>query len=233
MNYFMEKTGSYSGSGSGIGTNKLLGKSFIWMFFGMIISGGAAWFTYSSGLWMRVFTSGMFTGLLLTELVAVVLFTFLFRRLPAFMVTFLYLLYALINGVTLSCIFVVYELGSIVMLFGVAALAFGALGIIGYNSKKDMTGWGIYLFVFLLAAIIIEALNIFFFKSDFTQLLINAGVLTLFFAITIYDVNKLKNTQNYGYYDVSKAHIYFAMQLYLDFINIFLRLLALFGKQKS
>ena len=45
MNYFMEKTGSYSGSGSGIGTNKLLGKSFIWMFFGMIISGGAAWFT--------------------------------------------------------------------------------------------------------------------------------------------------------------------------------------------
>ena len=225
MNNYMDTAGNYSG----IGTNKLLGKSFIWMFIGMIISGGAAWFTYSSGLWMRVFTSGMFTGLLITELGAVVIFSFLFRRLPAFMVTFLYLLYALINGVTLSCIFVVY----IVMLFGVAALAFGALGIIGYNTKKNMTGWGVYLFVFLIAAIVIEALNIFLFKSDFTQLLINAGVLTLFFAITIYDVNKLKNTQNYGYYDVSKAHIYFAMQLYLDFINIFLRLLALFGKQKN
>ena len=233
MNYYMDRPGSYSGSGSGIGTNRLLGKSFLWMFIGMIVSGGAAWFTYSSGVWVPIFASGMFNVLLIAELVAVILFTFLFRRLPAAMVTFLYLLYALINGVTLSCVFVVYELGSIVLLFGVAALAFGALGLIGYNSKKDMTGWGIYLFVFLIAAVVIETLNLVLFRSDFTQLLINAGVLTLFFAITIYDVNKLKNTQNYGYYDVSKAHIYFAMQLYLDFIVIFLRLLALFGKQKS
>ena len=149
MNYYMDRPGSYSGSGSGIGTNRLLGKSFLWMFIGMIVSGGAAWFTYSSGVWVPIFASGMFNVLLIAELVAVILFTFLFRRLPAAMVTFLYLLYALINGVTLSCAFVVYELGSIVLLFGVAALAFGALGLIGYNSKKDMTGWGIYLFVSL------------------------------------------------------------------------------------
>ena len=86
MNNYMDTAGNYSG----IGTNKLLGKSFIWMFIGMIISGGAAWFTYSSGLWMRVFTSGMFTGLLLTELAAVVIFSFLFAL--SFLTLALYLL---------------------------------------------------------------------------------------------------------------------------------------------
>lgn len=229
MNNYMNTAGNYSG----IGTNKLLGKSFLWMFAGMLISGAAAWFTYSSGLWMSLFTSGTFYMLIFGELVAVVCFSLLFRRLAAPMVTFLYLLYALLNGVVLSSVFVVYELGSIVMIFGISALAFGALGLIGYNTRKDMTGWGVYLSVFLIAAVLIEAVNIFLLRSSFTQVLINAGVLTLFFAITIYDVNKLKNTQNYGYYDVSKAHIYFAMELYLDFINIFLRLLALFGKERS
>lgn len=233
MNYYMEKNESHAGNYSGIGTNRLLGKSFIWMFIGMLISGGAAWFTYASGLWVSIFSSGTFYFLAFGELAAVAVFSFMFRRLSASAVTVLYVMYALLNGVVLSSIFVVYELGSIVMLFAIAALAFGALGLIGYNSKKDMTGWGVYLFVFLIAAIVIEAINLFLLRSSFTQLLVDAAILTLFFAITVYDVNRIKNTQNYGYYDVSKAHIYFAMQLYLDFINIFIRLLALFGKQKS
>ncbi len=228
MNNYMDTAGSYSG----IGSNKLLGKSFLWMFIGMLISGGLAWFTYASGLWIRVYYTGMFSVLLIVELAAVMVFSFMFRRLPAAVVTLLYVIYASITGIVFSCIFVLYDLGSIVMLFAVAAVAFGALGLIGYNSKSDFTGWRPYLMVFLIAFIVLELFNAFILKSTFTQMLVDAGVLTLFLAITIYDVNRLKNTQNYGYYDVSKAHIYFAMQLYLDFINIFIRMLALFGKKK-
>ena len=87
--------------------NKLFGKTFFWMFLGLLGSALIAWYTYSSGLFFQILLADSFTGLLIIELVAVLLFSFLFRKLPPVVVGILYFIYAALNGVTLSVIFAV------------------------------------------------------------------------------------------------------------------------------
>ena len=111
--------------------NKILGKTFFWMFLGLLGSGIIAWYTYSSGLFESIITDGSFTILLIVELVAVLLFSFLFRKLPPAAVGILYFVYAMLNGITLSVVFVVYELYSVIYLFAISALVFGILSFIG------------------------------------------------------------------------------------------------------
>ena len=118
--------------------NKILGKTFFWMFLGLLGSGIIAWYTYSSGLFVNIVTSGSFGVLVIVELVAVLLFSFLFRKLPPVAVGILYFIYAMLNGITLSVVFVVYELYSVVYLFAISALVFGILAFIGYKTNKDL-----------------------------------------------------------------------------------------------
>ena len=125
--------------------NKILGKTFFWMFLGLLGSGIIAWYTYSSGLFVNIVTSGSFGVLLIVELVAVLLFSFLFRKLPPVAVGILYFIYAMLNGITLSVVFVVYELYSVVYLFAISALVFGILAFIGYKTNKDLSSWGPYI----------------------------------------------------------------------------------------
>ena len=104
--------------------NKILGKTFFWMFLGLLGSAIVAWYTYSSGIFVDILLNGYFSILLILELVAVLLFSFLFRKLSPTTVGILYFVYAMINGVTLSTIFAVYELYSIIYLFVISALVF-------------------------------------------------------------------------------------------------------------
>lgn len=215
-----------------INENKLLGKSFFWMFLGILGSAIIAWYTYSSGLFIQLATNGSFTIVLLVELVVVLLFSFLFRKLPPIAVGILYFLYSMVNGVTLSTIFYIYQLDSIIYLFGVSALIFAALGFIGYNTNANLSSWSPYITVFLIAGILMSIVNLFLHNSMF-ELIIDWFVLVLFCGVTIYDLNKLKMLQSEIEADDDKLHIYFAMQLYLDFINIFIRILSIFGKRRD
>ena len=131
--------------------NKLLGKTFFWMFLGLLGSGILAWYTYSSGLFMKILTGDYFEILLIAELVVVLIFSLLFKKLPPLIVGILYFVYSMINGVTLSVIFVVFELSSVLYLFAISALLFAALGFIGYKTTYDLTSWKPYLSVFLIA----------------------------------------------------------------------------------
>ena len=97
--------------------NKLYGKTFFWMFLGLLGSALIAWYTYSSGLFLDIILGDSFGILLIVELAVVLLFSFLFRKLPPTVVAILYFVYAAVNGVTLSVIFVVFELSSIITLF--------------------------------------------------------------------------------------------------------------------
>ena len=119
--------------------NKLFGKTFFWMFLRLLGSALIAWYTYSSGLFFTILLEDSFTGLLIIELVAVLLFSFLFRKLPPIVVGILYFIYAALNGVTLSVIFAVFELNSIITLFIASALIFGILSLIGYKTNKDLS----------------------------------------------------------------------------------------------
>lgn len=213
--------------------NKLFGKTFFWMFLGLLGSGILAWYTYSSGLFIDILLGDYFNVLLIIELLAVFIFSLLFKKLPPIVVGILYFVYSMINGVTLSVVFVVFELSSIIYLFAISALLFAALGFIGYKTNKDLTSWRPYLIVFLIAGILLSVVNIFLLKNTTFELILDWLILALFFGITIYDINKMKFLQEDSSLDTNKIHIYCAMQLYLDFINIFLRILSIFGKRKN
>ena len=133
----------------------------------------------------------------------------------------------MINGITLSVVFVVYELSSIVSVFIISALVFGILGFIGYKTNRDLNSWGTYIIVFLIAGIVLSLLNLIVFRSSVLDIAIDWLILILFCGATIYDINKIKVLQESADINQDKIHIYCAMQLYLDFINIFLRILIL------
>ena len=213
--------------------NKIFGKTFLWMFLGLLISAGTAWYTYSSGLFINLLLSNTYMFILIAELVAVLIFNFLFKRLPPILVAFLYILYSILNGVSLFTVFALFELGSVTYLFIVSALIFAVLGLIGYYTKKDLSSWSTYITVFLIAGIILSLLNVFVIKSGTFDLILDWGILILFFGITVYDVKKIKDFSQNPEMNQSKIYIYCAMQLYLDFINIFLRVLSIFGKRRD
>lgn len=213
--------------------NRIFGKTFFWMFLGLLGSGIVAAYTYYSGLFVDIILGGYWNALLLLELVVVLLFSFLFKKLSPTAVGILFFIYSMVNGVTLCTVFAVFELNSVISLFVASSLIFAILGYIGYNTNKDLSSWGTYLSVFLIVGIILSLINLFFLKSSGFDLMLDWLILALFFGITIYDINKMKALQASHLFDDNKIHIYCAMQLYLDFINIFLRILSIFGKKKD
>ena len=222
---------NFSSNGT-ISENKIFGKTFFWMFLGLLGSAIVACYTYYSGLFIDIVLGDYFNWLLILELVVVLVFSLLFRKMSPTVVGILYFVYAMINGVTLSVIFAVFELSSILYLFVISALIYGVLGLIGYNTKSDLTSWRPYLTVFLIAGIVLSIINLFMQNSTF-ELFLDWAILILFFGITIYDINKIKLLQQDSSIVSEKIHIYCAMQLYLDFINIFLRILSIFGKRRN
>ena len=213
--------------------NKLFGKTFFWMFLGLLGSAIVAYYTYSSGLLFDIILKGYWEILLIVELVAVLLFSLLFRKLPATVVGILYFVYAMLNGVTLATVFAIFELSSIIYLFVISAVIFAILSIIGYKTNKDLSSWSPYITVFLIAGLVLSVVNLFILKSSMLDLIIDWFVLALFCGITIYDINKIKMLQTVPDINQEKIYVYCAMQLYLDFINIFLRILSIFGKRRD
>ena len=160
------------------------------------------------------------------------MFSFLFRKLSPTIVGILYFIYAAINGVTLSTIFVVFELQSIVLLFVASSALFGVLALLGYKTSKDLSNWRSLLFGTLIIGLIVSLINLFM-KNTMIDIILDWVILLVFFGITAYDMNKIKQLSLDPNLDRSKLHIYGAMELYLDFINIFLRILSIFGKRRN
>ena len=210
----------------------LIAKTFFWMFLGLLGTAIIAWYTYSKGLFIEIILGDYWSILLIAEVVVVLLFSFLFKKLPPVVVGILFFVYAALNGVTLSTIFVIFELTSIVYLFIASAILFGGLALIGYKTKADLSKWHTILFGVLIVGVILSIINIFI-GNGMLDLVLDWVILLVFFGITIYDMNKIKNLSEEVELDQEKLHIYGAMELYLDFINIFIRILSIFGKRRS
>ena len=133
--------------------------------------------------------------LLILELVAVLVFSLLFRKLPPTFVGILYFVYAMLDGVTLAVVFAVFELSSIIYLFVISAIVFGALAIIGYKTDKNLSSWSPYITVFLIAGIVLSLINLILLKNSMLDLVLDWVILALFCGITIYDINKIKMLQ--------------------------------------
>lgn len=214
--------------------SKFFSKVYLWMFIGLLTSGVVAYYTAVTES-MLYFVSKYFTFIIILELIVVIAFTALRRKVSPLVAKILFLVYSIISGITLSSIFLVYEIGSIGMVFLSSALMFGLLAIYGYVTKTSLTSLGKILLFALIAVVIMSIINMFIGNSSFS-IFISIVSIVIFLGLTAYDMQKLKAVYNYYENDeaeLSKASIYGALDLYLDFINIFLDLLRLFGKSRD
>ena len=212
--------------------NKLISKVFFWMFLGLLGTAAFAWYTYSSGLVLNLILGETWRILLVVELLVVIVFSLLFKKMSPLAVGILYFAYAMLNGVTLSTIFIIFELNSIIYLFLASSAAFGILAFMGYKTEKDISSWHNVLFPILIVGVILSIINLFV-GNSMLDIALDWVILFTFFGITIYDMNKIKNLQYEEGIDQDKVAIYGAMELYLDFINIFIRTLSIFGKRRD
>lgn len=207
-----------------------------WMGAALVLTGLMAAYTASSQYLLEVVFSNRLTfyGLIILELVAVGVITRMINSMSAMTASLLFIAYALLNGLTFSVIFLVYTAESISSTFFVTAGTFGVMSIYGYMTKTDLTKLGSFLFMALVGLIIASVVNWFMNSPVLYWITTFAGVL-IFTGLTAYDTQKVKNMLtigNEGTEEYQKQSILGALTLYLDFINLFLYLLRIFGRRK-
>ncbi|WP_312423218.1 Bax inhibitor-1/YccA family protein [Anaerospora hongkongensis] len=206
-----------------------------WMTSGLLATGILAYYTaHSPWLLSVIFSSKLvFYGLLLANLGIVFVLSRSIQSLSATAASFLFFVYASLNGLTLASIFLLYTYSSIANVFFITAGTFGAMSAYGYLTKADLSRWGSILFMSVIGLVIATLVNVFLQSSTLMWLLTYAGVL-IFVALTAYDTQRLKEMA-YSLDDeemVGKFAVLGALTLYLDFINLFLYLLRIFGKRR-
>lgn len=216
-------------------TNRFMQRVYGWMAFALVVSGGIAYYaSIDVRLYTLIFENGLFMPLLLVELWLVIGLSWLINKMNAITAITLFVIYSIVTGLTLSVIFLVYELGSIVSIFGITSLIFAAMSIYGYTTQKDLTGIGTMAIFGLIGIIIAGIVNLFLQNSVFDMIISIIGVI-VFIALTAYDTQKIKSMNIIGNEwtdEDTKEAIIGALTLYLDFINLLLKLLSLFGKRK-
>ncbi|MEA2115829.1 MAG: Bax inhibitor-1/YccA family protein [Thermodesulfobacteriota bacterium] len=210
-----------------------LAKVFNWMALGLGLTGVIAWLTASSGLANSIVGSPMFMILIVAELGMVFYLSARIDKIQPGTATGLFLGYAVLNGLTLSTVFLAYTGASIGGTFVITAGMFGAMAVYGMVTKRDLSGMGSFLFMGLIGIIIASVVNIFLKSSSVYWAISVIGVL-VFVGLTAWDVQKIKTMGEQGIMEqgeaaIRKGSIIGALALYLDFINLFLMLLRFFG----
>jgi hypothetical protein len=214
----------------------LMRKVYVWMTLALAITALTAYGVASTpALLTAIYTSKvLFWGLIIAELGLVFYVSARIQRLSLSTATLLFILYSIINGATLAFIFALYSTSIIVQTFVVTAGTFGAMAVYGYFTKKDLTSWGRLLLMALIGLIIAGVVNIFLHNSTMDLIISGIGVL-VFVGLTAYDSQKIKQMllmqEDMGE-TAQKVALMGALSLYLDFINLFLYLLRLFGRDR-
>jgi FtsH-binding integral membrane protein len=202
---------------------------YAWMFGGLLLTALSALWVVSSEPMQRIIygNRAMPWILMIAELGLVMFLSFRITRMSPGAAAAAFLVFALLNGLTLSVIFFVYTAGTIFQAFATAAGMFGAMSIYGYVTKRDLTSWGSFFFMGLIGVLLCSLVN-FFLKSPALAWAISLIGVFVFLGLTAYDTQKLKSYATAPQLRENLA-IYGALALYLDFINLFLMLLRLFG----
>lgn len=213
-----------------------INKVYAWMCLALTVTGFIAYRTaQSEALLGLVFgNSIILIGLIIFELGIVFWMSKNIATISSNMAIGLFMLYSALNGLTLSILLLVYTASSIASTFFITAGTFGAMSIYGYFTKKDLTSWGNLLFMALIGLIIASVINIFLASSTLYWIITYAGVL-IFVGLTAYDTQKIKNMSlqlDAESEEGRKGAIMGALALYLDFINLFIMLLRIFGDRR-
>ena len=210
--------------------NKVMPKVFMWMCIGLFITFLTGYVISSNErMLLSVFSRGSYMVFIIVEFAIVILLSARIRKMNPTTCKVLFLLYSFITGLTFSSIFVLYKITSIISLFLIASIIFGIFAILGSVTKIDLTKIGTFLFMALISVVIFSIFNIFIAseKIDFVLAVVS---LFIFMGITAYDIQKIK--RNFRDIPEDNLAIYGAFELYLDYINIFIDLLRIFGKER-
>lgn len=215
----------------------LMRKVYLWMTLALVITGFTAFGIASnpSIAYAIVTNRLLFWGLVIAEFGLVIGISGAINKLSAVTATLLFVLYSIVNGATLSVIFMAYTMSSIASVFFITAGLFGVMAFIGYTTKTDLTSIGKILFMALIGIILATIVNLFVGSSMLNMIVSYIGVV-IFTGLTAYDSQKIKNMlYNADSMDegMQKIALLGSLTLYLDFINLFLMLLRIFGGNRD
>jgi FtsH-binding integral membrane protein len=224
----MYATGVYRSAGE---INSAMGRVYGHMALAVVTSMVVSMLVASSPALMAfLFTGAMKWVVIFAPLVAILIASFNVEKMSKSTLQFFLYGFAALMGLSFSTIFIVYQLGSIVSAFMGGAILFGVMSFYGYFTKKDLTSFGSLLFVGLIAVVLASIVNIFLANSVF-QMVISAIAVLVFLGLTAYDTQRIRSevsVENDG-----KMEVWGALSLYLNFINLFLSLLQLFGNKNE
>lgn len=242
-NNFIKSPIEQTASASGTMVKTFMSNVFSYMASALVITGIIAfWFGTDSELSNILYNvvdgvkrPNMFGYIImLLPLGFVLLMSFGFQKLSSMAMVILFIIYSAIMGVSLSTIFLIYSLGSIFTTFFITAGTFGVMAFLGYTTKTDLTKFGSILMMGLIGIIIASVVNMFMGSETMDYIISILGVL-IFTGLTAYDVQKLKRIGTgveYGTDETNKLAIMGALNLYLDFVNLFLFLLRFLGDRR-
>jgi FtsH-binding integral membrane protein len=233
VDYTVETTGTEDAMAE---TKRFFVKVYGWMSLALTLTGLVAiWIASQPAMINLIFgNSWVFLGLLIAEFVLVAYLTLWVKKMAVETATIVFLLYSLLNGVTFSCIFLIYTTNSIASTFFVTAGTFAVMSVYGYVTKSDLSKLGNLLLMGLFGIIAASFINIYYQNSTLDWIITYSGVV-IFVGLIAYDTQKLKNYNsigNEGTDEDKKEAIIGALSLYLDFINLFLMLLRLMGRKR-
>lgn len=214
----------------------LMRKVYLWMTMALVITGFTAYGVATSPAILSAILMNkmLFFGLIIGEFALVIGLSAAINRLSLSTATLMFVLYSVINGATLSVIFLAYTMSSIANVFFITAGTFAVMAFIGYTTKKDLSGMGKMLMMALIGLIIATVVNLFL-RSTGLQLIVSYIGVLVFVGLTAYDTQKIKQmlmmAEDTGE-TAQKIALLGALSLYLDFVNMFLYMLRIFGKEE-
>ncbi len=232
----MEGQAMFQTGAVAVAQHRFVTKVYGWMCTALVTTALVAYYVVTSPDILRMILGNqiLFFGLIIGELGLVMAISAAIGRLSGMTATALFFLYAALNGATISVIFIAFTAESIALTFLITAGTFGAMSFYGYVTRRDLTTWGNLLFMALVGLIIASVVNIFVPSTLLYKVITYAGVL-IFVGLTAYDTQKIKQMGSAieeGSETERKGAVIGALRLYLDFINLFLMLLRLFGRRR-
>ena len=210
--------------------HNFVSKTFMFMAIALFITAMTSFgiYLYTGGVGINQAFIGPAT---LLELIIVISVSALFRKVSTNIVALMLISYAFLNGVIFSTLFQIFELGSIGGAFLITAGVFGIMGLYGYTTKRDLTKIGTLCMIALFSCIVISFINLFFLRNSAMNTIIDCVLLVVFLGLIAYDIQKIQEYAKMGE-NSTKMALMFALEIYLDFINVFIRILSLLGKEK-
>ncbi len=211
--------------------NSLMSKLYRHLGLGLLLTFISAYIVSTNiNLIRLIYSGGVMILLLILQFAIAIILPLRIRKMNTSTVTILYYLYTFLTGLTFSSIFLIYKMSSIIYIFIATSIIFLIFSFIGNNIKKDLKGLGTFLIIGLLSIIVLNIINMFLLNNtlDMVTCIVSLGIFMLYIA---YDINKFKEISYYT--DEENIAIVGAFNIYLDIINVILRLLKLFGKERN